>query len=149
MPPFLAVLGLFMSGISAYGQFRAGQAQQEAKNREAGRLEHQKIQNEIKSIQNENIRRTNAATAVASNTTDFIYRGNTGKSFDAFMEANRQVVNDDVNNITYQRYVDNRLNLQAQETARSEGSAFYQAGILNASNTLATGYYNYRMTKIA
>ena len=142
--PIVPALGLLFAGISAFGQYRTGVAQRQAKNQEAYNLELQAEQDSIIALQNENRRRKQASILLASNLAEQAYNNRYDNSFDAFLEENEAVVSDDIGGIQLSAFLNDRVSKQRQEVARSEGRAFYEAGLLGAATTLGTGYYNYR-----
>tara|TARA_Y100000816_G_C26051324_1_gene551273 strand:- start:603 stop:1049 length:447 start_codon:yes stop_codon:yes gene_type:complete len=142
--PIVPAIGLLFAGINAYGQYRTGIAQRDAKNQEAYNLEIQAEQDRLIALQNENRRRKQASILLASNLADQAYKGRYDQSFDAFLEENENIVSEDIGGIQLSAFMADRVSKQRQEVARAEGRALFQAGLLGAATTLGTGYYNYR-----
>lgn len=140
------IFGLISSGVSAFGQMQAAQAQREAARLNAFNTETDKVRAKIQAIQNHNDRLEQWRSNTSTNKTMFYAMGrdtSSDPSVKAYLEKQKDVAAEDTDRIDYMGQAQ-MAKLQQQATAmRIEGRARLQAGRIGALTTVATGINDY------
>jgi len=144
------IFGLISSGISAFGQMQAAQAQQQAARLNAFNTETDKVRVKIQTVQNHNDRLEQWRSNTSTNKSMFFAMGrdvSSDASVKAYLNKQKDIVGEDADRIDYMGQAQ-MAKLQQQATAmRIEGRAKMQAGRIGALTTIATGINNYMTTR--
>jgi acyl-coenzyme A synthetase/AMP-(fatty) acid ligase len=149
MNPF-AIASAGMSVISAFGQFRAGQAQQRAAELNAFNIETERERSKAEARMRHNDRLEQYRSNLSANIASFAASGRdigTDRSVAAFLERQKEIATSDTARSDFMGEAEAaKLTSQAAAT-RAEGRAAMTAARIGAFTSLANGVYRYNTIK--